>query len=44
MFNEDTTMTEQQWLDAWAEWQAKTEEQRVEIVRAAFENNEPEPF
>lgn len=32
--------------EAWrlAEWQAMTEDQRVEIVRAAFESNEPEPF
>ncbi len=37
-------MTDKQWLDAWAEWQAMTEDQRVEIVRAAFESNEPEPF
>jgi len=37
-------MTEQKWLDAWAEWLAMTEEQRDEIVRAAFDNNEPEPF
>lgn len=37
-------MTEQQWLDALAEWQEMTYEQRVEIVRAAFHNTEPEPF
>lgn len=37
-------MTEQQWRDAYAEWLAMTEEQRVEIVRAALEDNEPEPF
>lgn len=42
--HQEADMTDQQWLDAWAEWQAMTEDQRVEIVRAAFSNEEPEPF
>jgi len=37
-------MTEQQWIDAWEAWAKLPPEQRVELVRAAFSNNEPEPF
>lgn len=37
-------MTEQQWIDALAAWAQLPPEQRVEIVRAAFRNTEPEPF
>lgn len=37
-------MNEQKWIDAWAAWAQLTPEQRVELVRAAFDNNEPEPF
>lgn len=42
--HQEADMSQEQWFEALAEWQAMTEKQRVEIVRAAFSNEEQEPF
>ena len=42
--NKDTTMTEQQWIEAWEDWAQLTPTQRVELVHAAFNNEDEVPF